>query len=329
MDRIEPDKFEHVGTVAERVIAGARGERLWDGKPISEPGIYRGISLEQYHGNRNLFDGPSVSKSALKHLLPAHGGSPKAFWGRWKWNPDHIEQETSEALDFGKAVHCLLLGDEVFADGFAIRPKQFRDYKTDAAKTWRDGVIAAGKTVITIDQMARIARIRADAAAYPLVQLGVLNGRIERTMCFKDAETGIWVKARPDAVAADGIYADLKTAAKFEEDFLERQAFDAGYYLQAAMTRMVCREIGMPFETFALIYVLNDDVPDTAHVEMSEHELVRGERVIRWCLKTIKHCLDTNEWPGARPFNGGTRHLQLKPWVKERIDQFLDMEEAA
>lgn len=331
---VDHDNMKSLGSITDKIVGGLARDTRWDGQTITKPGTYSGISLDQYHGKTDLFDAPSISKSALKWLIPAHGGSPKAFWGRWKFNPDHIEQETTDALDFGKAVHCLLLGDEVFAESFVVRPEEFPDYRTKAAKEWRDDVRKAGKTIVTHDQIERIKRIAKDAAAYPIIKAGVLNGRVERTICVKDRETGIWLKVRPDAIPnADGIFADLKTASKFEEDFLERQIFDAGYYLQAAMIRMVCRELDIPFETFVLLYVLNDDVPDTAHVELSVHELDRGERAIRWCLKTIRHCLDTGEWPGARPFDGGERQAQMKPWAKESIDRFLDqqdrMQEAA
>lgn len=325
---IDRDKFEQVGSIGNRILQGLRSERKWDGKPISVPGVYAGITLEEYHTKRDLFDGPSVSKSALKWLLPAHSGSPKAFWWRWAWNPDRIAQKTSEALDFGKAAHCLLLGDEVFEEKFVVRPDEFPDYRTKAAQEWRDRVRSEGKTIVTPEDMDRIRRIHADASTNEMVRLGVLNGRVERTICWKDKETGIWLKVRPDAMPnADGVFADLKTTSKFDEDFLERQIFDAGYYLQAAMIRMVCRELGIPFETFVLVYVLNDDVPDTAHVEMSSYAIDRGERAIRWCLRTIRECLDKNEWPGARPFDGGERPIHMKQWSAEKLDFFLDQQE--
>ena len=99
--------------------------------------------------------------------------------------------------------------------------------------------------------------------------------------------------------------------------------------VQAAVTRMVCRQLGIPFETFVFVYVLNDDVPDTAHVEISEFDIDRGEKAVRWCLHTIRECMDKNEWPGARPFYGGERRIQMKTWDKDRLDQFLDSQEAA
>lgn len=301
----------------------------WDGKPISVPGVYSGISLTDYHENPDLFDGPSVSKSPIKHMLPTHGGSPKAFWGRWKFNPNHVTEPTTAALDFGKAVHCLLLGDEKFSERFVVRPEEYPDYRTKAAQQWRDASVKAGKTIVTAEQIEIIRRIAADAADYPMVKLGVLNGEIEHTLCCKDPVTGIWLKGRPDAGSGDGIYADLKTAGKFDEDFLERQMFDAGYYLQGAIIRMICHELKLPFETFVLLYVLNDVVPDTTHAEVSPTDMDRGERAIRWCLRMIRDGLDTGIWPGARPFNGGERHLQMKPWAKDRLENFLQLEEAA
>ncbi|MBN7764123.1 PD-(D/E)XK nuclease-like domain-containing protein, partial [Nitratireductor aquibiodomus] len=303
MTDLDTDAMQSIGDIASRIVGGLSQERQWNGKTITEPGVYSGITLDQYHQKRDLLDGPSISKSALKWLLPAYGGSPKAFWGRWAWNPDHVQQKNSKALDFGKAAHALLLGDEVFSEKFAVRPEKAPDGRNwhannSSCVAWMDE--HKHLTVITQEDIERIKRIAEDASTYPLIQMGVLNGRVERSMFWKDEETGIWLRSRPDAMPnADGVFADLKTASKFDEDFLERQIFDAGYFLQAAMTRMICRSLGIPFETFVLVYVLNDDVPDTAHVEISAHDIDRGERVIRWCLNTIRHCLDADDWPGA------------------------------
>ena len=302
------------------------------GMLITEPGIYEGIPLDEYHGNRELFDGPSISKSNLKWLLPPHGGSPKAFWGRWKWNPDRIDQKTSTALDFGKAVHCLLLGDEVFKEKFIIRPDKAPDGKAwngnnNSCKAWLKEAADAGLTALKAEDIERIKKIAEDAGKYDLIQQGILNGAIERTICAKDPETGIWLSTRPDACPAPGTYSDLKTASSFSEDFLERQFSDACYYLQGGMTKFVCDLLGLPFEEFYLVYVLNDDVPDTTHVPISPHEIDRGERSIKWCLKIIRRCLDSGVWPGARPFNEGNNALQMKPWAKTQIDEFLERAE--
>lgn len=333
---IETMPLTDLGSAAAKVVEQVAPfvEIPWDGKTITKPGTYSGISLDDYHHKPDLFDGPAVSKSTLKYIFPAHGGSPKAFWGRWAHNPNHVKPKTSDALDFGKAVHCLLLGDEVFDEKFILRPERAPDGRdwNGNNKSCRDWVKDhAHMTVITTEQLERIRLIKQDAENYPLIRdSGILDGAVERTMVYKDPETGIWIKTRPDVRPADsGIFSDLKTASKFEEDFLERQLFDHFYYGQAAMTRMVCRALGFPFDTFALVFVLNDDVPDTTHVEISSFEIDRGERAIQWALKTIRHGLDTGDWPGARLFNEGVRPLHMKPWAADRLDAFLNMESAA
>lgn len=296
-------------------------------KQITENGVYDGISLERYHNDLTLFDGPSVSKSALKYMLPPHGGSPKKFWGHWKYNPDHVATKISDALSFGKTVHCLMLGDEVFAESFIVRPAIWKDYKKKKAREWRDAQLKLGLTIVKPDQIERIRLMAQDAAQYPLIKdVGLLNGKVEQSIVARDPQTGIWLKVRPDNEPADltGVYADLKTTSSMDEDFLQKQLFDSGYYLQGAMTRMVCKLLNKPFESFVFVYVLNDEVPDTAHVELSGFELDRGERAIRWCLDQIRHGLDTGDWPGHRPFKDGTLPIQSKPWSADKLDHFLN-----
>lgn len=293
---------------------------------ITENGVYSDISLERYHNDNSLFDGPSVSKSALKAMLPPHGGSPKAFWHRWKYNPDHITSKTAKAMDFGKAVHCLFLGDEVFDEKFVVLPEKWKDFGTKDARIWRDECVAAGFTVLKPEQIERIRLMALDAAEYPLIKNdGLLNGKVEQSMVAKDPQTGIWLKTRPDnePFNFDGLFADLKTTSSMAEDFLQKQLFDCGYYLQGAMTRKVCRLLNRLFQGFVFVYVLNDEVPDTGHVELSTHELDRGERAIDWCLQQIRHGLDTGDWPGHQPFKDGTLPIQMKPWEATRLDDFL------
>lgn len=347
---IDKDLFEHVTTPVDSIlkrVKPVKGEAQFDGGVISKPGAYRNVPIDRYHHDRDLFDGPAVSKSIIKEILPVHGGSPKQFWGRWNWNKDRLDpKDPTDALIFGKAAHCLLLGDEVFDEKFIVRPAKYRNDKgnmvdwNNNATVCRDYMAeqkSKGLTVLTPKQIETIRLIRADAATYPLVQQGILNGRVERTLAAKDPETGIWLKVRPDAMpSADGVFADLKTVGSMDEDFLQRQIFEAGYYLQAAMTRMVCRLLKIQFETFVLVYVLNDDIPDTAHVEINDQsillpggeelpsELDHGEAMIRWALRTIRKCLDEGRWPGREPFHGGERKITMVPYHKSKITRFLN-----
>ncbi len=317
---------QSIGDIAASVVEQLSRDKQWDGKtPISEPGVYAGITLEDYHHNLDLLDGPSVSKSSLMKCAPP-SGNPKQFWAYWAHNPNRIEQEASKAMDFGRAVHALLLGDEVFSEKFVRRLTKAPDGSVwnankTVCKEWLAEQKEAGLTVITDEQLEQIKRMAEDAAQYEPVREGLLNGRVERSMFFKDPDTGIWLKSRPDAIPThSGMYADLKTTSSLDSDFLERQNGDTGYYLQAALNRLICRGLKMPFESFTILYSLSKDYGDTDHRDMSDFEMDRGERVIRYCLHKIREGLDTGIWEGARTYVREERPLHIKPWVAERID---------
>ncbi|WP_150523998.1 PD-(D/E)XK nuclease-like domain-containing protein [Roseibium sediminis] len=310
----------------------------WDGGTITEPGVYTGIPLELYHNKLDLLDAPSVSKSSLKNLFPSLGGSPKAFWHQWAQNPNRIEPKTTTALNLGKAVHALLLGDEVFSDGFAVQPETYPDAKSGEVKSWNNNANyckawvqdQGGKVIVTNDQIEKIRRIAEDAAGHPLVQQGILNGSVERSLFIKDAATGLWFKSRPDNEALDGFWADLKTTSSMDERFIQRQLKDNGYFIQGAGVRMACRELGLPFETFANVYVCTGDTPDTQVIELSEDDLDLGEALIRHGLDTIHTCRKSGIWPGARPYEG--RPVRINDYAREVIEADLktpQLEQAA
>ena len=301
-----------------------------EGQTITEPGVYTGISLDDYHNKADLLDGPSVSKSSLKHVFRSMKGSPKEFWNLWNHNPDRIILEPSDALNMGKAVHCLLLADEVFESKFAVRPEEWKDYKKKAAQEWKQEVIAAGRTPITLDDIEKIRRIAEDASRDEMVRQGILNGAVERSIFIKDEKTGLWFKSRPDNLALDGFWADLKTTSSMDSRFIRKQAEDNGYFLQGAGVRMVCRQLDLPFEAFVNVYVSTADTPDTQAVELEPDDLALGEELIRSGLDQISACMKSGIWPGARPFEG--QRMCMSDWHRDAIKADLQtphLEQAA
>jgi hypothetical protein len=303
--------------------------REWDGTTIKEPGLYSGIPLEQYHNDQSLLPGPSVSKSSLKAIAPPDG-SPKQFWQTWAGNPRRVKSKSSKAMDFGKAVHALILGDEVFEEKFVIRPEKVEGETYHAnKKVWRDWFAQQselGLTVITEEQIEQIRLMAEDLAQHPLVVAGGLNGQVEVSMFARDPVTGIWLKSRPDNLAADGVYVDLKTAGSLDQQFLERQFHDAGYYLQPAMTKMVCDLLGIPFQSFTFLYTLTDGYADSDFRVAYEGDILLGEKVIRYGLAKIRHGLDTGEWPGVSTYSRENLPIGMNDWSRKRIETVLQQE---
>lgn len=301
----------------------------WDGEPITENGSYRGIDLSIYHGDTNLLPGPSVSKSSIKDLAPPDG-SPKKFWSYWSHNPKRLQKPASPYLTYGKAVHALLLGDEVFEDKFVIRPDKVEGETYQGAKkvwiNWFKEQEEAGFEVITKAQYEFIKLMAEDAAKHPFVAVGGLQGEVEVSHFARDPETGIWLRARPDVEAVDGDYSDLKTASSLNEGFLSAQFEGSGYYIQGALTRMVCRLLGRPFQSFSFVYVQSENYPDTHFRVMTDEDLDRGERVIRYCLKKIREGLSSGVWEGAAAYNRDATTLSMPKRKAEAIDTILAKE---
>src|SRR5262245_29611980 len=115
----------------------------WDGKPITKPGIYYGMGIEDYH-RHDICAGISISSSGLRKILIA---SPAHYWATSPINPERIEEDENEnrAFVIGRAMHHLALGEQTYALKFRTAPLRvpgadgvMRDWslRTNSAKTW-------------------------------------------------------------------------------------------------------------------------------------------------------------------------------------------------
>src|SRR5690606_25200765 len=244
---VDRDMFEKAGVVAERVIRGARGEKDWDGQPIAEPGIFRKVPMEAYHGQLTV--GPSISSSGLREI---ENRSPLHYFANSYLNPDRPEQESSAAMDLGRAVHTLLLSEDGFRDDYITRPDTYEDDagkwkpwngNANVCKEWLASARQAGKTVLTKQQVSDIQGM-AERLAKNQVAVDLLRGRIERSIITVDKKTGAWVKSRPDSIPADGMISDLKTCTDASQLAIGRSIMNFGYLQQMALAITSLEEVG-------------------------------------------------------------------------------------
>lgn len=202
---------------------------LADGETITETGAYRCL-LSHYH-SQAICPGPSISSTAIRTV---ENVSAWAFWASWDGNPDAYPQQPKPEFDFGAAAHALALGDEVFADHYAVLP--FDSRRTNAAKDWEAEQRAAGKRVITGDDLLAIHALIKNLKQHPLIQAGVFDGEPEVSLIWQDEITGLWIKARPDALQLNGqVVADLKTCASASIADCHRSITKYAYHQQLAL----------------------------------------------------------------------------------------------
>ena len=330
MDRIEPDRFQSVGAVVGNLVNGLSNEQVYRGGKIDQKGVYAHVDIERYHHDPDLFDGFSISSSGVRAILRR----PLEYWWTSPYNPNREEPESKPALDFGKAAHMLLLGEEGFAERYALRPKQYEDDKgnwkpwnanSNACKEWLEKTAKAGKTVITETEIGHIRHMAAALHSKEAVRLGILNGRIERSLFTK--RDGIWLKSRPDVIPnASGDFVDLKTAASVDDESLWRAIYAHGYNVQAGVTRMVVRDALGPdaFTSFTFAFVEKQPPYDVRIMQLKDSDIDLGERQAVRGLAILSECIERGEWPG---FDGHEQHIsfvEMPAWARTRIDTALN-----
>lgn len=295
---------------------------------IEKTGVYS-ISMEAYHGQP--CDGPSVSSSGLRTIFTK---SPAHFWVGSSINPDFVPQDDTEAFTFGRAAHHLLLGEDDFSTLFIVRPVEIDGEpwqgNRKACRAWVSHQQMAGRTVLKPDEIKQIRGMARSLAVHPLIQAGILNGEIEKSLFWKDKETGIWLKARPDAIPnSSGDFADLKTSSDIGFK-LDRSVNTYRYDMQAALTKWGCKEVlGIDMTDFSFVFVEKEPPHCVDVLVLDPEDIQRAELDLRASLRTLAYCLKTNDWFGPSGTQRDARYVSIGDFAKNSAllrREFLERE---
>jgi hypothetical protein len=308
--------------------------RQWDKNPVNEPGIIANMPIDVYHSAKACVE-PSISSSGLRTIF---NKSPKHYWAESPYNPKRIEdEEESEALVVGRAAHHLLFGQTNFNKQFAEAPPTMPNLAGEikpftlaskVCKTWWKDRIAEGLTPIKHVWMDRIQGMAESLQEEPLIQAGILNGRIEHSWIWKDRETGYWLKARPDASPTDSMdFADLKTTTDVSYPALVRTIGVFGYYQQAGLMAEACQCIlQRPMSSFTLVFVEKKPPYCVAIVTLKPEDITRGIKANRAALKAFDKGLKTGKWLGPAGDVNDACYIEMSEYEQKRIDARLEME---
>lgn len=286
---------------------------------IGKPGVYPNLPMSQYHGDTCV--GPSISSSGLRTIFTK---SPAHYFDTSYLNPDRTEEDDKEAFILGRAAHHLLLGEDDFSTLFVVRPDEAPDGRAwngnnNSCKAWLAEQAAAGRTVLTPGQIDAIRGMARSLAKHPLIQNGILNGKIEQSLIWKDKETGVWLKARPDAIPNDsGDVADLKTTAKMAYDF-DNDASKLRYDIQAALVKWGLKEtMGLDMQSFSFVPVLKSRPHCCDVLTLQSDDIAEAEKDLRTAIRVFANCLETGNWFGPGGTQSDARFFVFTPYQRER-----------
>lgn len=257
---------------------------------IFTAGIFEGFTLDAYHGD--LCDGLSVSASTL---ITLHRSCPAKAWAQHYGSPDPIDGEDSAAMTFGTAAHVLILeGLEAFRARYAIKPEGMR-LNTTAGMAWSRAQ-KPGLEILTTQAFEAMAGMRDALFAHPKAGWAFSAGRAEVTCAIKDAETGIWLKARPDYLRPT-LALNYKTARDASPGKWQRQAWALDYAVAAALTIDVLKALDRPVN-YAFV-IQESKPPYLPAIRVLSDDFIQGGRMIyRHALRRFAECASAGKWPG-------------------------------
>ena len=270
-----------------------------------EPGVYTDMPEDDYHADP--VPGGSLSSSGARKLLPP--GCP----AKYRYELGH-PPERSAVLELGTAAHSLVLGK-----GKPLAWLEADDWRTKAAREWREAARAEGSVPLLKAEHEQIQAMAAAIREHPLAGPLLADQEAAEHSCFwQDPEFGIWRRARLDSHRHGSgrlIVTDYKTTACAEPDAFARSVANYGYHAQASWyLDAIGACLGEADAAFLL--VAQEKAPPylVTVAGLDAAALRAGDAVNRRAMEIYRDCQESDHWPGYQA-DGEISYLSLPPWA--------------
>lgn len=173
----------------------------------------------------------SIDQSQLKQFL-----RNPADWAYHRLNDDH---KPTDAMKFGTAFHAYLLGTSD-----VVSLPEGESFRSKDNQKWRDEQLEAGNIIVSYNDMQLLKRMKEGIEQtslmpeYPDYMEIIEQGTKEQCIEWKDRQTGLMLKAKPDLIPVGTDYlVDLKTAQKADAESFAKEVINYGYHIQTVFYR--------------------------------------------------------------------------------------------
>lgn len=222
----------------------------------------------------------------------------------------------------GRAFHSLLLdGEKVFNEEFAIAPVCDRRTK-EGKRTWSEFVLMnPTKTIIDTADRDNLYNMANAVIRHPLALKLLAEGRSEVSIFWRDENTGIDCKARPDRIPAGkrGTIVDVKSVQSASLPAFTNAGVRYGYFRQAGMYTIGYNNVtNGQVDQFAFICVEKVD-PWRCEVHTCDDTVLDyGKSEYHRLMALEKECREANYWPHYQ--NAGADVIYLPKYLEAYID---------
>lgn len=259
---------------------------------------------------------PALNGSTLVHGRT----SMRHFLHAW-----HGDDKDTEALLWGRAVHCLLFEPKLFTERYTLyegrrQGKAWEEFREDNQEL----------EILRADGQYGYASALVAARSFinePLLQEMIREGQGEVSLFT--VEDDLQCKARLDWVSASSrCIVDLKTTRNIAARAFGRQFFDLGYDLKLGLQRRWWAEQNHGELLPVYVIALENKPPfDVAVIPVPDAVLDQGAERALAIIRQVKECISVDRWPGVA--NGEYFPLEVPSWEMEDVElDWSDMEDA-
>lgn len=260
------------------------------------------LSIEEYHAMA------PISKSGLDSI----DLSPAIFYARHV-DPARPPRGAKAGQLEGNLAHCAILEQDEFDKRYVVGPTLNRN-----TKAWKEFVEAnPERFAIQQDQSNAAWRQARSVFALPEVGAAFDVGKPEVSAFWRDAETGVDCRCRPDWVHPVGddavILLDVKTYSVASANEFNKQVARKRYDVQAAFySDGYAAASGLKVLGFVFVAV-ETEWPNAANAFMLDAQgIAAGREKYMRNLRTYAECLRTGNFPG---YSTGIQVISLPAWA--------------
>lgn len=266
-------------------------------------GLVTGLTQDQYHAH------PAMCNSDLSMFAR----DPNLM--TWK-NACPVDKEKLSTFDFGKAVHAICLEPHLLKSDFVMMPEL--NLRTNAGKAEKLDFIEdnADKYILTFDEHKKLTLMYESIMAHPAARKIIeADGVVEGSYFFKDPDTGVDCRVRPDKVI-DNYAADIKTTPELSK--FKFSVDDFRYYVQDPFYRDGLARCGVETDhmKFLVIQKTIEIGRYPCMVVTLPNEVVEyGRAIYKRDLQNYAKFIETQ-----KPID--SHELELSHWFLNSVDEF-------
>lgn len=245
-----------------------------------------------------------LSKSVLWELNSA---------SLYKWRHYPKQFEPTAAMQWGTLVDCLTTTPELAETELAL--SEFDSFRTKAAQEWRDAQLAAGKIIVTADQLTE-GRKAAAMLLSTCKRSAEIFEKSKAQVIVAGRIRGANVKGLIDlAPEGEDFLADLKTTSRFSLEGFNRTVADFGYHVQAGLYLALWNAMFPNDQRNSFKFIWQDSQApyEVAVTELVISDLEQGHAHAMHLIRRVTDAAKANHWPMA--FDDKEQMIMRPTWA--------------